>query len=438
MTKKMSGMLYTNDPNTVLSYGILGHQIMTGTINKIQWRLISKEIQYLRPEIWNGYVRYPSGRNMEEFYTSILPDLMSRFRPDFFITIDDVQKLRMMRFHIKKSTTWIAYFPIDNHDRNSLDRQRWVISQMDIPILMSKFAVDHCTNHGIPNCTRYIYPMVKTNHTPREKEIFTNREKLWQGIHLGYRKVREDEPIELADIQAYKKSLDLPKDSHVLLFIGRPGWRKNIQFLIAVIRKLIHERERNVVLYMHSDPSDPAGTVNILKELHAHEIPDTNFRNSPGHKWWKGLHTRAMNAIYNITDIQISTHGGEGFGIPLAEGLSCEVPFVATDCTTTPELSGGYKWSLGAKVDEIYPDRGITRPFVDLEDFCDKVEYLLDHPETRAKMGKRGREWVKKNCDPSVCIPQWKEIFESTQMQHAEVRRDRLGTPITKKIEREK
>ena len=127
----------------------------------------------------------------------------------------------------------------------------------------------------------------------------------------------------------------------------------------------------------------------------------------------------------------MSCHGGEGFGIPLAEGLACEVPFVATDCTTTPELSGNGKWSLGAKVKNKFPDKGVLRPFVDLNDFCDKVEYLIDNPSERKHMGREGRQWVIKNLNPQKIANQWLDVFDMTNVNRISPVIDRLGKAIT-------
>jgi glycosyltransferase involved in cell wall biosynthesis len=93
--------------------------------------------------------------------------------------------------------------------------------------------------------------------------------------------------------------------------------------------------------------------------------------------------------------------------------MSCEKPFVATNCTTTPEFSGNGKRGLGAKVKISQVDRTVVRPWVDIEDFCDKVEYLLDHDNIREKMGKAGRRWVRRNCDYPIITQKWTNLFES-------------------------
>lgn len=433
--KRRTAIMVSNDPQIILSYGVLAKQIITETYKKIDWNIISQEIQYMPPEYKRLYTRHPAGKDTFERDSEMLPDLCNLYDPEFVLTIGDMQNFSKTRQFLKRKYPWIHYLPIDNHDPNALNMSAFSISQIDIPVCMSKFGYKFCSQNGLKQVDRYIYPMVKTRATEKEKEIVKNEQPGWTRVHLGYRKVykfREKEEWEL--IKQFKDSLEMPKDSRVLLFVGRPGWRKNIQFLLSIVRKLIFERERNVVLYMHTDVDDPSSTVNILKELHAHGIPEDRFRRSLNFRWYKGFPFRALNCLYNIADIQIAPHGGEGFGIPLAEGLATKVPFVATDCTTTPELSGNGKWSIGAKVANVFLDRGILRPFVDLEDFCDKVEYLLDRPQERKRMGNLGRRFIQKECDPTKIGKEWMDVFELTRVNKITPKKNKYDVAMLKNV----
>lgn len=426
-------MLYSDDPHTIISYGILAKSIMENTSNAINWKFISKQIQHMLPENYYDYTRYPAGSNEEELNTQMIPELCERFDPEFYLTIGDIQHFRMTRYFIERKMPWIHYLPIDSHDKNSIRMNAYTIHNVDIPVCMSRFARDFCLESGLENCDKFIYPIVKSEYSEREFQMVKNKEPTWESVHLGFRKVKEKEESDLYSlINAFKQELKIPENTTILLFLGRMGWRKNPQFLFSILRKLTKERKRKVILYFHTDVNDPASVINMSKEFYAHDVPEDAIRRTKGYKWYKGIHTSALNAIYNIADIQISTHGGEGFGIPLAEGLAAELPFVATDCTTTPELSGNNKWSLGVKVKHNIPDKGIVRPYVDLEDFCDKIEYLIDNENERAKMGRMGREWVKKTLNPEKISKKWMEVFDLTNVNKITVKKNEYGKAVLK------
>ncbi len=74
----------------------------------------------------------------------------------------------------------------------------------------------------------------------------------------------------------------------------------------------------------------------------------------------------------------------EGFGISFIEAGACGRPVIAG-------RSGG---AVNAVMD------GVTGYLIDSEnprECADKITYLLDHPEVRTEMGRKGRERVEKN-----------------------------------------
>ncbi len=410
----------SNDPNTIMSYGILIDQMMMYTSQKYQWNLISEEYEYGRPVMHGYYIKWRSGKTEVERDTEAIPNAVRNLRPIFVFSIGDLQHFRMTRAFIRRNVPWIHWIPIDNHDRNSLFRTSRTIMSMDIPVAMSKFGMDFCNQNRL-KVDDFVYPFIKTKPTKADKQKLMSGDKF---TFEGYRPLTKEDEV-LKEVDKFKKSIQI-EDKDVLLFVGRPGWRKNLQFLFSAFRKLIKERERkNLFLYLHTDILDPAATVDIPKEIHAHEIPDEYVGRTLDFSFDTGIPCKVLNALYNLSTIQISTHGGEGFGIPLAEGMATELPFVATNCTTTPELAqnseGVWERGFGAKVSKNMPDKGVERPYVDLEDFCDKVEILLDSPDKCEKMGKAGRKWIIENCSVPVITKKWLEIFGRAEINKAKI-----------------
>ena len=98
-------------------------------------------------------------------------------------------------------------------------------------------------------------------------------------------------------------------------------------------------------------------------------------------------------------------------GIPIVEAMSAGIPFVATDYTTTAEFAGDGKRGLGAKVGSYVVDRGVKRPYVDIDDFVEKVVWLYEDQDERKRMGKEGRRWALQNCDADLVADKIKRVL---------------------------
>lgn len=415
--KRKVALAVANDPNTIMSYGILVDWLMKSTASHYRWNLISEEYQYGKPEVYGDFIKWRSGKDSMERDSKVIPDLIKKLRPEFLVSIGDLQYFKMTRHFITKETPWIHWTPIDNNDKVHLMKSKAQIRSIDLPVAMSKFARDFAVANNVP-MTEYIYPFIKCKPTAVEAKRVAEGDKR---IFEGYKPLKEGTK-GWTEIEKFKKTLKVKHDEFIIMFVGRPGWRKNIEFLIGILKKLVYERERkDIVLYMHTDIRDPSSTIDLAKLLHAFQIPEDNFIRTKNLDWDSGIPNTLLNLLYNMADLNVSPHGGEGFWLPCAEAMATQTPFVATDCTTTQEFAGNSERGLGAKVKEINPDRGILRPYVDLDDFCDKVEYMLDHETVRKRMGKAGRQWVLKNCSVPVITKKWLKLFDSIDVNRVEI-----------------
>jgi len=278
---------------------------------------------------------------------------------------------------------WVSWFPWDNHDLKALSNARLLIETPNIKITMSQFSYDLLKQYKF-SVDGMIYNIVNTNIF---KPINVNREML------------------------DKKNPKI-KDKKVLLFVGRPSWRKNMEFLLGAFKDLCNMRN-DVLLYLHVDFNDEGvkEKPDIRKIIHGNSLNDKIIY-TPENQWTTGISGEFLNRIYNMSDLYVSPHGGEGFGLPFCEAMACKVPFVATDCTTMPEFSGDGKRGLLAKTALNREERGVGRPWIDVKDFVDKINYLLDNEAERKKMGRAGYYWVRKNCSHKVIAKKWKNVFK--------------------------
>lgn len=397
MTKKV--LLMTSDPKSNQSYGIIADFIMYNLRQNYQFHIMINERSYGKPKDMEYYWEWHAGRSRMERNSQIMPDLLELIKPNFIMTIDDIDNVGNVNSFKDINLPWVQYFPIDNGDINVLYNSTAGIKSSDVSVCMSKFAYDFAKQNNI-HIDKCIYPFIDTE---------------------AYRKFTQ--PSKIEEVEKFRRDNDLI-GKKLLLFVGRPGWRKNIELLIGAFKKLTDKRN-DVAIFLHMDFYDPCAEFNIFKLLYSYGIPSNLICRFTGFKWHTGIPKQMMSLLYNVADIYVSTHGGEGFGLPAAEAMATEVPGVMTNCTTTPEFyqdeDGEWVRGFGAKVSRKVKDHNVMRPLVDINDFVEKIEILLDDESLRKEMGKKGRAWVVKNASIPVITRKWKGLFKRINVNKARI-----------------
>jgi L-malate glycosyltransferase len=109
----------------------------------------------------------------------------------------------------------------------------------------------------------------------------------------------------------------------------------------------------------------------------------------------------AMTSLYNEVDILLFPTVREGFGLAVAEAMSCGLPVVATDCSSLPELVDDKKGGYLCPIDNI-----------DL--FAEKIDTLAQSVQLRKDMGDYNREKIEKCFTLSRMAKEYKNLFEET------------------------
>ncbi len=108
---------------------------------------------------------------------------------------------------------------------------------------------------------------------------------------------------------------------------------------------------------------------------------------------------KAMPEIYQQHDILIAPTVREGFGLAIAEAMSCGLPVVASNCSAIPEL-----------IDE--GKGGFLCPVGDVKAFAEKINLLANSPKLRREMGAYNRAKVEKMFTLDRMIKEYQELFQ--------------------------
>ncbi|AUY40870.1 glycosyltransferase [Leclercia adecarboxylata] len=102
---------------------------------------------------------------------------------------------------------------------------------------------------------------------------------------------------------------------------------------------------------------------------------------------------------YSACDIFVLASRWEGFGLVVAEAMSCERLVVGTD-------SGGVR--------EVIGDGNFLVPISDATRLADKIKSLmLESPENKKKIASRNRQYIVNNFSIESVITQWQDVYQS-------------------------
>ena len=105
-------------------------------------------------------------------------------------------------------------------------------------------------------------------------------------------------------------------------------------------------------------------------------------------------------SILNGFDIYVapSTLDSESFGVAIIEASSCEIPVVVSDVGGLPEVV-------------IDKRTGLVVERNNIESITNAIQFLLDNPEERQKMGENGRQNVLDKYQWNKCVEKMINIY---------------------------
>jgi len=346
----------------------------------------------------NTHLNFTLLGNNKSYGFDLIPHYIKKYNFDIFCTLLDTFMCIQGWNNVNQKgypqmdflTKTLFYFPSDGGGKFP-DSFAEVLRKMDYKVAMAKFGQkqlkkDHDMDvHHIPHGvnTNFYYP-------------YKSKQEVKEQYELG--------------------------KNFVVGTVARNQPRKMLDRTLKIFAEFAQDKQ-DVRLFLHLDPNDPAQATHLptmVNDLKLH-----NKVRFSGMQVWHGFPLSEMPRLYNLMDVFLLSTSGEGFGIPTIEAMSCGVPVVVTDYTTTEEIiedhNSGYAIKLaGTETEKLNIPTGeltgsfnVERGMCDIQDAVNKLNKLYDNAKLREKFGKNGRKGALQTYDwDAVVGPQWIKYFE--------------------------
>lgn len=332
----------------------------------------------------------------------ILTYHLNQTKPDFlFILLD----LWMYNFILDKDITptkLITYYPIDGIPVPTGCHRH--LLKADYPVAMSEFGKKTTLEHEYYESTDGKYYKLSEQ---LQKKITV----IPHGVNT--KKYAPLSPKKKQEIREQEGTTD----QFVIGCVSRNQPRKQMPQLYKAFAEFA-KGKNNVTLHMHTDVKDPQG-YNLIDLANQLKIQD-KVRYTKINSYKYGLTDDEMNTVYNLFDLHTIPTTGEGFGIPIIESMSCGIPNLLTDYTTSAELIGS-NWESGALIpceSLLIGSMNVYRGIPSLKYYIEYFQYFYDNPSELKKMGKEARQRALKY-DWDIVVKQWESLFERAKNDKA-------------------
>ena len=157
--------------------------------------------------------------------------------------------------------------------------------------------------------------------------------------------------------------------------------------------KILKKDNPNIHLIVIGSYKKGGHTERLIKEL---DIKDNIF-------FKKHLSKEEIRELYSTSSIALVTSLYEGFGYPVIEAMSCEVPLIATNVSSIPELVGKY---------------GILIDPKDENQLSNKIRTVLSNYEDYKKIAIQGRQHIINTFNWSKITHEYEKAIFKTIESH--------------------
>lgn len=286
-------------------------------------------------------------------------------------------------------------------------------------------------------CDRII---VSSEYTKEQyKKDGFDADVIWHGVDTEYYKPVSN-PAQKAVLRG---EYGIDNKDYVYLFIGRNGRRKNIPALLDAFSDICYDYP-NMKLLLHVPNFNELFenlvdyiNRNIADRIGKNPLADGKIIFNPkALGLGKGCDDNEVLKLYQVADCYVTSASGEGFGMPITEAMSCGLPVIAPNNTTTPELLLNEEADYGIRGVPVKADHrycvglSATHYLIDEKDLAKKMEFVYNNKDAAELLGKNGRKFCEERLQWDEKAKQFMDIFDE-EMKNPKV----LTEPAEVKID---
>lgn len=387
-------------------------------------------IEYNRPQInYEGWLPILPGFHCENCGNSTkgnienvskIAEYVNYLQPDFFICVGDPYQMQQfgignLEFEKMKHTKAIMYATIDSEGLFCNDMLTKIGGLRDYIHICDKIV-------STSNYTKEQFKKLLNIDTEVIHEVVNGK---------TYSKIPSIKKIEL------RKKYRFPEDSFIMYYSGRNIMRKKHDILIEAAAKFISETN-NTYLYLNIPPSFTSedGSLIFPDELNPIDFVKRVLKNKFGRDLMdegriifisrqglgsKGI-TEEQNAeFYQLSDVYLTSTGGEGFGLVPIEANLCGIPVIVPDNSTAQETIGidedgdGIGGIIIDTPNENWVGFGLKQYHTTPHLMYDAINKIYYNTDLRKKLGNNGRKYSLKMFNFELFKSKWLNFIKKTE-----------------------
>jgi len=353
----------------------------------------------------------PRTKSMWDFGARSLPLLLDELEPDLLLTLNDIQMISHIPNILYPSMASIKI--VDLPSKEIISKEALIMElEGQIQRIKEKYA----------RKTKWLLYGPQDGEPPMQDwyNIYSIADqvvafcKYGQKIYKRY--FNMDVPYIYHGVDSsvfHPMEREINTDKFVIGNFNRNQPRKQPVRTIQAFAKFAKDKD-DVLLHMQMDWNDQFGW-----PLH-YFVGLYGIGNKVIQPQRVGMPRNQVARTYSQWDLNVTPTGGEGFGLTELEGMACGVPNIATDYTSTRELTlDGNPSPRGTPVRhrELYWEKldvaAVQRSAIDIDALADTFNKYYYDRELVKKHGENAAAWVKKTCTLKLQQKKWNKMVKT-------------------------